>query len=157
MWKWGNFDTHKTFVDNSYRPSVQSMQLSMMRAADAYLRAGEKQKAEEIADAYFQAFPLMNFSYGFSTISMIDLYGKTGAIEKAKERTRELAEYLADWLPFYYSLSPDDLEGSFRQDYSMAEGTRQNLLNIARGLEDQEFDQEINAILGPFDPAGAGQ
>ena len=156
-WRWGNFDKYKTHVDHSYRPSIQSMQLSMLRAADAYLRVGENEKVENILDTYFEAFPLFNFSFGYSTISMIDLYTKVGAVDKAKEQIRELSAVIADWLAFYYSLSEDDLNGSFMQEFRMTEGTRQNLMNITKNLGDPEFEQEITSILGPFDPGSTNQ
>ena len=61
-WKWGNFDKQHLFVDRSYMAELQAMKLVMLRAAIEFDRSGDKKRAVEMVDKYFEAFPHMNLS-----------------------------------------------------------------------------------------------
>ncbi len=52
--RWGNFDKHKLFVDESYAPSVQSLYLLMRRTADKYMRQGNTERAVALVDKYLE-------------------------------------------------------------------------------------------------------
>ena len=51
--KWGNFDTEDLFVDNSYMPSIQSMQLGMRRVSFEMLRDGQKDQGHGFGGQVF--------------------------------------------------------------------------------------------------------
>ena len=72
-WKWGNFDKHETFVDGAYMAAVQSMKLTMLRTAFAFLRDKQNDKAIAVVKKYFESFPNMNFRYDAGIIPFINL------------------------------------------------------------------------------------
>ncbi len=83
-WNWGGFDKHDMFVDDKYSPSVQSMFFSILRGAKTMATKGRNQKAEEMVDQYFEAFPNHNFAFDYSTVDLLNVYAQIGKYEKAK-------------------------------------------------------------------------
>lgn len=155
-WKWGNFDKHRLFVDKSYGPSTQSMQLIMMRTIEEYLRKGDKEKAIALTDQYFEAFPNMNFPYSYNTIGVINYYLAAGAPDKAKPHIQILAEDSADKMNFYLSLNPALIEpntGSFANEMRYTSFAIQNIRQILPELKDEAFEKEIADLLDEYDPA----
>lgn len=152
-WRWGNFDTHRLFVDQSYMPSIQSQKYSMLRAARNFAARGENAKAIEMMDIYFKAFPHMNFPYDYSMMPMIMAYVQAGAYEKAKPHLQILAEETRDWLNFYYSLSVSEIEAGFSQDFAMTDRTKDDLIGIAKENQDEAFAAELTAMFAPYQKA----
>ncbi len=89
--RWGGFDKHETFIDRSFGPAIQSQKAGMVRAAQTFIERGDKDKAIEMADIFFKAFPFMNFRYEFQSLQMLDIYIKAGAYEKAKPQIELMA------------------------------------------------------------------
>ncbi|MEO1626832.1 MAG: DUF2723 domain-containing protein, partial [Bacteroidota bacterium] len=69
--RWGNFDKERLFVDNSYGPTIQTTRFGALRASRTLLDQGQKDKAVQLVDQYFAAFPHMNFPYDANTILFI--------------------------------------------------------------------------------------
>lgn len=148
--KWGNFDQERLFVDRSYAPSVQSHQLAIRRAAFDLLRKDEKDKAIELIDKYFEAFPSMNFTYDYRAYTMIVVYLQAGDYEKAKPHLEILANELADRMEFYTSLDEETLKSSYEDDYDLTRQTMQNVLSDVSRNNDEAFLQELEALFGPY-------
>lgn len=145
--RWGNFDKYELFVDKSYAPSVQSHRYMMLRAVQEFLRRGEKQKAIDLCDKYFEAFPDMNFSYDYNAFYFIQSYMSAGAVDKAKEHSLILAKNTAEYLNFYASLDPDDLASGFASDQRLAQNSKNSIESLAKEIGDQAFTDQINQIL----------
>ena len=144
--KWGNFDKYELFVDKSYAPSVQSHRYMMLRAIQEFLRRGEKAKAIELCDKYFEVFPNMNFPYDYNAFYFIQSYVRAGAIEKAKEHGLILAQETAEYLNFYQSLDPDDLAAGFTSDQRLTNNSKSSLEGMAKEINDQAFTDQLNQI-----------
>ncbi len=152
-WKWGNFDKEDVFIDRSYGPSIQSMQLSILRTVDELIKQGDTTRAIAMTDKYFEAFPNMNFTYNFNTMSMINNYVQLDELEKAKPHIRTLAKVTSDELEFLYSIDQRHLDpqtGSFGTEYRYANLTMQQMKPLINGF-DEEFKQEINNMLAPYE------
>ncbi|MCB9081092.1 MAG: DUF2723 domain-containing protein [Lewinellaceae bacterium] len=141
--RWGNFDKQKTFIDRSYTPSVQSIQLAIRRAAGELLIKEDKEKAIALIDRYFEAFPAFNFPYDYKTHYMLDIYLQAGAYDKAKPHLEILAEQTAQELAYYDSISPDILASSYQFEYDLAKRTMSFLLNDAESNKDEAFLAEL--------------
>ncbi|NOT37012.1 MAG: DUF2723 domain-containing protein [Saprospiraceae bacterium] len=115
-YKWGNFDKKQLFVDHSYAPSTEGMRMMMMRMISTYGAQGDTIKAGLVAEKFFDVFPNMNFNYGVRTLPFIEALGRGDKKERAAKEMKTLIEETADWLKFYDSLSPQDLESSFQDD-----------------------------------------
>ncbi|MDX1406932.1 MAG: DUF2723 domain-containing protein, partial [Saprospiraceae bacterium] len=149
-WRWGNFDKERLFVDNSYGASIQAHKMIIWRTSQELLNKGELDKVVDLTDKYFEAFPHMNFPYDARTLVHIDFYMKAGKNEKAKEHLRILAPEMADFMEFYDSLSPDDLQAGFENDYALTVQAVQQILNMANQMNDPAFAQEMQEVLGSY-------
>ncbi|PHI18648.1 membrane protein [Lewinellaceae bacterium SD302] len=146
-WKWGNFDKVDTHVNSSYAPALQAMQLTMRRTAMEFLASGEDEKALEIADQYFEAFPDFNFRYKYNTVFMLDVYFRAKAWDRALPHVEILAKNTADELDFYESLSDADLTSSYQTEYSQALSVMQRLVQAGQQSGNEEFKSRVEAIL----------
>ena len=72
--KWGNFDKEKTFITNSYQPSVQTTQFTILRTVMDMVRNNDKARAVQLLDKNFEAFPNFNFPYDAQTMYFLDAY-----------------------------------------------------------------------------------
>ncbi len=150
--RWGNFDKYDLFVDESYGPSVQSLYLLMRRTADAFLQRGDTQKAIDLADKYFEAFPAMNFEYDYQTFAMIDIYVRAEAYDKAKPHMRLLADHLVDRLEFYDSLSPNILSSSYSDSQQRDMYAVRALTQATTEMGDTELQERFQALFAPYMP-----
>ena len=153
-WRWGNFDQEDLFVDQSYTPSIQSQRYALLRAAREFLRQGRNEKAIEIMDIHFQAFPHMNFPYGPEIMPLLMVYIQANAYEKAKPHFQILAGELEDWLTFYYSLDVGDLDAGFSQDFAQADRTKDDLMTLIEQAGDTAFAEELRNRFAPFAKPG---
>lgn len=148
--RWGNFDKKDLFVDRSYQPSVQTMQLAMRRTAYQLLREDDKEKAVSLTDKYFEAFPNMNFEFDYKTWPMIGVYLQSDAYDKAKPYIRQLALNTTDNLEFYLSLDERIIETSYRAEAALSYSTLESILREVQRQNDTEFLQELEELFSPF-------
>jgi len=148
--RWGNFDKIDAFINQSYQPSLQTMQLAMRRAAISFVEQGKPDKALELMDKYFEAFPHKNFTYDFRTWYMISVQLAAGGYERAKPHIRTLAKETAERLAFFESLSAAVLSRSFEDEYGLAYRTKNDLLGAARRENDNAFVKELEELFAPF-------
>ncbi len=146
-WKWGNFDQEDTYVNNSYQPAIQAMQLSIRRTAEDFLRKGQQDKAVQLVDQYFAAFPDMNFPFGYQTLFMLELYWSANAYEQAAPIMEQLAKNTAARLDFFDSISDDILTGSYMSEYQQAQASLQRLVQEVNRANQTDLKQRIESIL----------
>ena len=145
--RWGNFDKKRLFVDHSYGPSIQTTKVSMIRAIRTLLAENRNQRAVDLMDKYFEAFPHMNFPFDQTTMVFFSMYAQAEAFDKAKEHIKTLAREQVDYMEFYNSLDPADLR-TFQRDKDATDGLMQQLLALAIQQEDTELEEELKAIMG---------
>jgi hypothetical protein len=149
-WRWGNFDKEDTYVNHSYGPSVQSMQFAMQRGAIALVEEGKKDKAIELVDQYFDAFPNMNFEYGLHAAYMLGIYSQVDAYDKAKPHMQVLARNIDEQLNYFMTLPEDILSLSYGNDFQAAQVIADRLVAYAQRAGDAAYEQELRAMFGPF-------
>ena len=149
-YQWGGFDKYDLFVDESYSAAVQAHRMAMMRSLQAFLNNEEYDKAEEMCDLYFHAFPNMNFPFISHQInSFVNGYLQVGAKEKAKEVLDVLIDQVEDYMIFYTSISSEVRNSSFSRDYQFAQRTMRESLSLAREVS-SEYGQEKMKQLAPY-------
>jgi hypothetical protein len=151
-WRWGNFDKKRLYVDNSYGASVQAQKMVMWRSAEKMAEAGRMQEAIETTDAYFEGFPHMNFPYDARVLPHINVYIRAKAMDKAKHHMRILATELADYMEFFNSIDDDDLKAGFNLDWRLSTNAISEILKISKTMNDDAFAQEMETLLGPYNP-----
>jgi hypothetical protein len=148
--RWGNFDKEPTFINKSYEPSVQSLQLVILRGALGLLEQGDKKRSLELVDLYFSKFPDFNFRYNYRTHFLIDVYLKAGEYKRAKPVIEQLAENIRQDLLFYSGLSPEVLTSSYQEDYNLALRTVDILMQDASSNRDEAFLKKLQNTFAPF-------
>jgi Protein of unknown function (DUF2723) len=148
--RWGNFDKEKTFISKNYQPSVQTTQFVILRTSIDLIRKGEKEKAAQLIDKMFEAFPNMNFPYSSQTMYYLDAYMQAGAYDKAKKHIDILADNLAANLKFYNSLSQEDRSNTFSQDFQSDMQTKDQLIALVTRQGDQEMLLKLEQKLGVY-------
>ena len=149
-WKWGGFDKHDVAVNHSYGPSVQSMQFAIQRAAQSLLQEGDKKRAVDLVDKYFEVFPDMNYEYGIHATYMIGIYSQADAYDKAKPQMAILAENTMQRFDFFDSLPEDILQSSYRNDFQASLAIAERLVNYAQMNDDTEYLAELREMFKDF-------
>lgn len=148
--RWGNFDKQKTFIDKSYLPSAQSMQLTMRRAAGVMLEEGKTKQAVELADIYFKAFPNMNFSFDYRAYYMVDIYLEAGNYAAAKPHLKTIADETEKQMRYFTSMDPTDLQNSFQFEFDMAKRNMNKLMQDAETNKDLAFFATLQKKFAPY-------
>jgi len=148
--RWGNFDNKELFVDRSYAPSVQGIQLAMRRVAFTLLRENKKTEALAIIDKYFTSFPHMNFPYDYRTMYMLSVYFQADAYDKAKPHLEILAKQTQQYLAYYASVPGGILDSSYRNEFDATYQTMQNIMAEARRAKDEPFVQELEKMFSNY-------
>ena len=148
--RWGNFDKEKVFVNKSYQPSIQTTQFVTLRTATDMIRKGNKDRAIQLLDKNFAAFPNFNFPYNSQTMYFLDVYMQAGAYEKAKPHIKILADNLLANLKFYNSLSAEDKTGSFQNDFMQDLQTKEQLLKLVETTGDKAYKDELDKMFAAY-------
>lgn len=150
-WRWGNFDKECTYVNRAYMPSLQTMRVSMIRLARNLVLEGKKDKAEALADRYFQVFPECNFQYDQLSAYMADIYARTGQKEKAADKIRAIARTQASTLRFINAQS-EHIKKGYETESRFALSTVQTLITIAQSMQDSALVEELLKQFEPYAP-----
>ena len=148
--KWGNFDKYEMFVDRSYGAAIQAHRMVMLRTAMVLLNEGKTQKATDLANKYFEAFPNMNFTYTAQIVPFLNIYVNTNAIEPLKKHLEILARESADHMEFYLSLSDADLEAGFQQNAGMTMQAIRDCQRLLQYINDDAYKKKINDMIDPY-------
>jgi len=151
-WKWGNFDQKKLYVDKSYLAAVQAMKLMILRAALEFSRKENHEKAANLTNKYFEAFPNMNFPYDYTIMSFINVLIEAKDYESAKKHIRILANETQQYIDFYDSQTSSKVLDSFKQDLQSRMATVQEVTDASKRVEDPEFEAEMKALMSGLLP-----
>lgn len=151
-WRWGNFDTHETFIDRSYGPSIQSMRVVTLRTARRLVDQGENQKAITLIETYLSKFPHFNFAYDWNTMQMLNTMIQAGGYQSAKPHLEILAEETRQYLEFFNSIESKftDQNGDFEQDYALAINAKEAMLRAVRIEKDTDYLKELEEMFKPY-------
>jgi tetratricopeptide (TPR) repeat protein len=152
--RWGGFDKHDQFVTSSFLPSYYAHKTLIERAAYTFLARGENQKAIDLADKYFEAFPHMNFPYDARILNLLRIYEQAGAYGQAKKHIEILANETEEYLEFYQSLSREDFNKGFAEDQRTALQVVNELERLATSNGDNEYLNELKTRFDVYKVSG---
>ncbi len=152
--KWGNFDKKEVFINESYMPSVHSLQYAFIRLTDELRRRGENERAIKTVDKFFEAFPHMNFPFPQSRMALqaMGFYLQLGAEEQAKVQMQTMADALQDRLDYYVGLTDPMDQQAFGLETREAMGMAQQLLQFSTMLKDEDYKTALQQQLQPYVP-----
>lgn len=147
--RWGNFDKMETFIDESYRPSVQSVQYSMVRLTDELIRKNDNKRATDVIDKFFAVFPHMNFPYDENRVvpQMLMYYYRVGAQDKAKAIAQVVIDELLAKNGFYMSLTSDRERLAFSNDLSYNLYLLENMHMLLEQCTDTAFKDKMQKAI----------
>lgn len=150
--RFGNFDKMDLFVDRSYGPSVQTMQVGVMRASEAMIREGKNTQAVELLDQYFQKFPHMNFTFDRYTMFLVQNMIQAGGYDRAKPYIETLAEETAARMEYYlYHIDPETLKKGFTDDFGTYRSIMEELKRLVASKQDQAMIDKFNQLFSRYD------
>ncbi|MCP4440399.1 MAG: DUF2723 domain-containing protein [Aureispira sp.] len=150
---WGNFDKEKMFIDESYMPSVHSLQYGFVRMVDAMSKdPANKEKSVAALNKFFEAFPHMNFPYEENRmcVQAITMFYRIGAEEDAKKHIRILTDAVQERQMFFDSLTDAKKIGKFKPEMQDNMFLIQNILGVIETGKDEEFKTEIKTKLAGY-------
>ena len=150
QFQWGNFDKEKTFVTRSYTPAVQSTQFVILRTASDMIEKGQKEKAIQILDKSFEAFPNMNFPFGIETTYSLDIYQKAGGYQHSKPIINQLVNNVLQGFKFYNSIPLADRERTFQRDMQMDIQSYYSIRRLAETEKDTAFLADLDKKFEPY-------
>ena len=146
--RWGGFDKHEAFVDQSYMPSVSSIRFAMLRLANKLVQRGDRERATKLIDKQFEVFPHMNFPPDYNAMYMLRLYGDVGAEENAKPHILTLAKEAQDRMEFYDSLSDTDRSTHFKSESENWVGIMMELYDmVSKNLKYADIRVQVEEML----------
>jgi len=149
--RFGNFGERDLFVDRSYGPSVQTMQVGVMRASETMINEGKKQQAVQLVDAYFKKFPHMNFTFDRYTMFLLQNMIQAGGYQQAKPYIETLAEETVERLDYYMNnIDSETLKKGFNEDFGTYRGIMEELKRIVASQKDTELIDKFNTMFSPF-------
>ncbi len=148
--KWGNFDKEKLYVDRAYGPSVQGIRMMMMRLITTLGTSGDSIRAAEVGQKFFSSFPNMNFQYDVKVMPFIEALARGAKKDEAAAALKTLVDETEDMLNFYDSLTPRQLESSYKQDKMYSISSISQLMQLAQLIGDPELEKSIKDRLGKF-------
>lgn len=155
-YRWGNFDKYDLFVDESYAPSVNSLQNCMMRlvnsayqkslpqyTSDSSARETYREKGQKVIRKFFEVFPDMNFPLFENRFAPeIFLYAHLlGMKEEVQDKITATVDEICEHSLFYNSLSKSNRQAFY--DYSVNQYLFDRLLNRIVETGDSSLQQEV--------------
>jgi hypothetical protein len=127
---YGNLNDPHVYVDpeslnNSVRPKT-----SILRVAQHFVDAGQKEKAVKIMDRYFEAFPDSKITFDMYIVPFAELYYKAGQPDKANKIITRLTEIYRQNIDFYYSFS-GQYKDYFKEDIQTSLGILRRMSQVA--------------------------
>lgn len=145
--KWGNFDKEDFFINESYMPSVHSLQYGFVRLVEALRIEGKQDKAVATVDKFFESFPHFNFPYDQNRMALqcIRYYFDMGEEEKGQQHLEILSDALYNRMAYYVGLVGTDKQ-IFEPQTREALGMIQGALQLASLSKDEAFKKKIGQV-----------
>ncbi|MBJ2176380.1 tetratricopeptide repeat protein, partial [Aureibaculum sp. A20] len=139
-WDWRN-SNGDIYVDVETRKNGITFRNSLIRLAEAFIKEGNKEKAEEILDLSIEKMPIKRYGHFGLVLGYPDAYYQIGNKEKAKNVANTLVDIFQDRIEFYSGLDNYGVS----QHYDDIEGTLMMYNNIVATVDenDKEFAEEL--------------
>jgi len=139
-WDWKN-SNGDIYVDVETRKNGISFRNSLIRLAEALIREGKNDKAEEILDLSIDKMPVKRYGHFGLVLGYPEAYFQIKKNDKAKKVATTLVEIFQDRIEFYSGLDNYGVS----QHYDDIEGTLMMYNNVVATADeyDKEFAEEL--------------
>ncbi len=140
-WNWKNSDSDAIYVDVETRKNGISFRNNLVRLAEALIKEGKKEKAEEILDLSIEKMPIVRYGHYGMVLGYIENYYAIDKQEKARNVANTLVTIFRDRIEYYSSLG----ETGVRKNYDDLESTLLMYNNVVATADefDEEFAEEL--------------
>ncbi len=136
-WDWKNSNSDDIYVDVETRKNGISFRNNLVRLAEALIKEGKKEKAEEILDLSIEKMPIVRYGHYGMVLGYIENYYKIDKKEKARNVATTLATIFRDRIEYYSTLG----ETGIQKNYDELETTLLMYNNVVASAD--EFDKEF--------------
>jgi hypothetical protein len=111
--------------------------------AQALIEKGDNKRANEVLDRMFETFPNEKIPLTFDSFPAVELYYKSGEIEKANKLVRTLAQNSFEMLDYYTSL-PDRFVAGIEEEQNREMSLINNLVIVTSRYKQDVLHKELN-------------
>lgn len=140
--EWGNMGKEGVFLDETNRRMVLNLRRSFSRLANALIKEGENEKAEEVCDRCLEVLPDSKVPYDFFNIGIAEAYYKIGETEKADKLMNRLYEIFKHDLAYYLNLK-DDLRSHVDREIRLAASALNEMTRILSQYSRTELKEKV--------------
>ena len=135
-WGWKNSNSDDIYIDVETRKNGISFRNNLVRLAEALIKEGKKEKAEEILDLSIEKMPIARYGHYGMVLGYIENYYKIDKKEKARNVATTLATIFRERIEYYSTLG----ETGIQKNYDELETTLLMYNNVVASAD--EFDKE---------------
>ena len=103
-WDWKNSNSDAIYVDVETRKNGISFRNNLVRLAEALIKEGKKDKAEEILDLSIEKMPIARYGHYGMVLGYLENYYKIDKKEKAQNVANTLVTIFRDRIDYYSGL-----------------------------------------------------
>lgn len=142
---WGNVNNPDIYLDEYNKKAINIIQARYMfsRLAQALIEKGDNKRANEVLDRMFETFPNEKIPLTYDSFPAVELYYKSGEIEKANKLVRTLAQNSFEMLEYYTSL-PVRLAPAIEEDQNREMSLINNLVIVTSRYKQDVLHKELN-------------
>jgi tetratricopeptide (TPR) repeat protein len=142
---WGNVNDPDIYLDEYNKKAINIIQARYMfaRLSEALIAKGDNKKAIEVLDRMFEIFPNEKMPLTFDSFPAVELYYRSGEIEKANQLVQVLSKNSFDMLEYYFSL-PDRFAVAIEEDQNREMSLINNLVILTNRYKQEAINKEIN-------------
>ena len=144
--KWGNLNLPGVYVDRESYRNVAMPKQDFARLARKLSLENKYDSAVKVCDYVQQIFPDNKIHYDYYMIQFVDVYYKSGAIEKGNKLANRLMQIYQQNTDYYLSLNPE-FRGNYDEDLNEAFGFFNSLKQIADQYNQKDISQRVDKFL----------
>lgn len=138
----GNVNDPDVYLDEYNKKAINIIQARYIfaRLAQALIEKGDNKRANEVLDKMFEIFPNEKIPLTFDSFPSVELYYKSGEIEKANKIARTMAQNSFEMLDYYTSL-PERLAPAIEEDQNREMSLINNLVIVTSRYKQDELNK----------------
>jgi hypothetical protein len=145
---WGNVNDPDIYLDEYNKKAINIIQARYMfaRLSEALIAKGDNKRAIEVLDRMFEVFPNEKMPLTYDSFPAVELYYRTGEIEKANQLVQVLSKNSFDMLEYYFSL-PDRFAVAIEEEQNREMSLINNMVILTNRYKQEALNKEINTKL----------
>ncbi|GAB5401161.1 MAG: DUF2723 domain-containing protein [Aureisphaera sp.] len=151
-WDWGNSGNPDIYHDTETRRNGITYRSHIARLAEALIKEGKSDKAEEVLDLAMEKMPVAYFEYYSLLEPFVQQYYEVDAVDKARKVYEETAKKHQEFLTYYGGMTVGD-QGDMIEEIYTKMNQYESLVELVYTYDDQSYyQQEKEKFLNYLNP-----